>query len=152
MWNRYTVFRSVPVSCLCIGLCLGIGPSIVHSRDHSTGIATSGREIPPDRDKCGYRSADAQRIAQHLEDKWGYGYDSLLTDLDRWAASPWGTVGSIGTSVRCQSHPYPPPFCQNHVSPAYLTKAGRWGWSRCSMTPSSSSLDHSQNACPDCLR
>ena len=33
-------------------------------------------------------------------DGWGYGYDSLLNDLERWRESPYATVDSIGSSVQ----------------------------------------------------
>lgn len=32
-------------------------------------------------------------------DRWGYGYDSLLADLERWRQSPYVTIDSIGASV-----------------------------------------------------
>jgi hypothetical protein len=32
--------------------------------------------------------------------KWGYGYDSLLADLEAWKRSPYVTVDSIGASVQ----------------------------------------------------
>jgi hypothetical protein len=31
---------------------------------------------------------------------WGYGYDSLLVDLERWRQSPYITIDSIGASVQ----------------------------------------------------
>ncbi|HIN26782.1 MAG TPA: T9SS type A sorting domain-containing protein, partial [Candidatus Marinimicrobia bacterium] len=31
---------------------------------------------------------------------WGYGYDSLLVDLERWGESPFVTVDSLGASVQ----------------------------------------------------
>jgi hypothetical protein len=78
---------------------MGFMPSIARSQDHSTNIATSGQEISRERDKCGYNELAALQMAQHLENQWGYGYDSLLTDLDKWAESPWVTIDSIGASV-----------------------------------------------------
>ena len=52
-------------------------------------------------DKCGYYDkALAKRQLQELGDHWGYGYDSLLIDLGKWARSPYVTVDSIGVSVQ----------------------------------------------------
>ncbi len=52
-------------------------------------------------DKCGYY--DTVLAKQHLAtlgDNWGYGYDSLLVDLDRWAQSPYVKIDSLGASVQ----------------------------------------------------
>src|SRR5690606_16394947 len=38
--------------------------------------------------------------ADDSSDGWGYGYDSLLNDLERWRESPYATVDSIGASVQ----------------------------------------------------
>ena len=52
-------------------------------------------------DKCGYCNPilAKQQLAM-LGDHWGYGYDSLLVDLDRWAQSPFVRIDSLGASVQ----------------------------------------------------
>jgi len=52
------------------------------------------------RDKCGYDEAQAMHLLSVLGDHWGYGYDSLLVDLQRWQQSPYVTVDSLGASVQ----------------------------------------------------
>jgi hypothetical protein len=51
-------------------------------------------------DKCGYDEQLALQMKAELGGNWGYGYDSLLFDLDRWSQSPYVTVDSIGASVQ----------------------------------------------------
>ncbi len=51
-------------------------------------------------DKCNYNEALAYQQLQALGDHWGYGYDTLLVDLDRWQQSPYVTVDSLGASVQ----------------------------------------------------
>lgn len=51
-------------------------------------------------DKCGYDEELAQQMRAILGDGWGYGYDSLLVDLARWAQSPYVTIDSIGATVQ----------------------------------------------------
>lgn len=51
-------------------------------------------------DKCGYDEVKAQKLLSILGDHWGYGYDSLLADLPRWAQSPYVTIDSLGASVQ----------------------------------------------------
>jgi hypothetical protein len=67
----------------------------------------------------GYSSLSGQRASLDLPDKcgeynremaleslliqgphWGYGYDSLLADLPRWAQSPYVAIDSLGASVQ----------------------------------------------------
>lgn len=53
-----------------------------------------------DMDPCFY---DEQRVMQDLEilgPGWGYNYDSLLADLDRWSGSPYVRIDSAGASVQ----------------------------------------------------
>lgn len=51
-------------------------------------------------DKCGPISEKALEAKRELlGDGWGYGYDQLLTDLDRWKTSQYVSVQSIGRSV-----------------------------------------------------
>ena len=52
------------------------------------------------QDKCG--TPDNHTLAlkrQLLGDGWGYGYDQLLGDLERWKQSPYVSVQSIGKTV-----------------------------------------------------
>ncbi|HHH52543.1 MAG TPA: hypothetical protein ENK91_02710, partial [Bacteroidetes bacterium] len=52
-------------------------------------------------DKCG--KIDKDRVESELElrgDHWGYGYDDLLNDLDKWGQSPYVTIDSMGASVQ----------------------------------------------------
>ena len=51
-------------------------------------------------DKCGYDEEMEQQMTALLGLNWGYGYDSLLVDLVRWAQSPYVTIDSIGASVQ----------------------------------------------------
>ncbi len=53
------------------------------------------------KDKCGI--IDHKRDKHELEqrgDHWGYGYNDLLSDLDKWAQSPYVTIDSMGSSVQ----------------------------------------------------
>ena len=51
-------------------------------------------------DKCGFDSSLAKANLKILGDHWGYSYDSLLIDLDKWASSPYITIDSLGASVQ----------------------------------------------------
>ncbi len=51
-------------------------------------------------DPCGYDSTRAMIALQNLGHGWGYNYDSLLVDLQRWAQSPYVQVDSVGASVQ----------------------------------------------------
>ena len=51
-------------------------------------------------DKCGYVFSDQPNHFLTRTANWGYGYDSLLVDLERWAASSFVTVDSLGASVQ----------------------------------------------------
>ena len=55
---------------------------------------------PRDGDPCGLpdTTSPAYRLAASLN--WGYGYDTLRTDIARWSASPFVHVDSIGASVQ----------------------------------------------------
>ncbi len=49
-------------------------------------------------DKCGYDEQLAMQQLRQLGDHWGYGYDDLLQDLERWRQSPYVTIDSLGAS------------------------------------------------------
>ena len=51
-------------------------------------------------DKCGYIYGDQPNHFVARIANWGYGYDSLLVDLERWGESPFVTVDSLGASVQ----------------------------------------------------
>jgi hypothetical protein len=51
-------------------------------------------------DKCGFDVELAAGLLKTLGKNWGYGYDSLRVDLQRWQSSPYVTVDSIGASVQ----------------------------------------------------
>ena len=51
-------------------------------------------------DKCGYIFSDQPNHFLTRTANWGYGYDSLLVDLERWGASSFVTVDSLGASVQ----------------------------------------------------
>ncbi len=53
----------------------------------------------PGSDPCGYDETRSQEMYKILGLGWGYNYDSLLTDLDKWASSPFVIIDSIGASV-----------------------------------------------------
>lgn len=51
-------------------------------------------------DKCQFDEELAVQMQEILGSNWGYGYDSLLIDLERWRQSPYVTIDSIGASVQ----------------------------------------------------
>jgi len=51
-------------------------------------------------DKCGYTYGDQPNHSLARTANWGYGYDSLLVDLDRWAESQFVSIDSLGASIQ----------------------------------------------------
>ncbi len=51
-------------------------------------------------DKCNFDATRAAELYQLLGDGWGYNYDSLMIDLDKWQESPFVVIDSIGASVQ----------------------------------------------------
>ena len=49
-------------------------------------------------DKCGFTSDSESEIIS--VDNWGYGYDSLLVELNIWRENPYVKIDSIGLSVQ----------------------------------------------------
>jgi len=49
--------------------------------------------------KCGI-IPEPELILQRDSQNWGYGYDSLLVDLNRWGESPYVTIDSLGATVQ----------------------------------------------------
>ncbi|MFQ5605706.1 MAG: M14 family zinc carboxypeptidase [bacterium] len=52
------------------------------------------------QDKCGFSEDEARHQLTLLGDRWGYGYDHLLADLQRWQQSPYVKIDSLGASVQ----------------------------------------------------
>ncbi len=51
-------------------------------------------------DPCGYPDTTTALYRLQALANWGYGYDSLLVDLSRWAQSPFVRIDTIGFSVQ----------------------------------------------------
>ncbi len=49
-------------------------------------------------DKCGFTSNTGDEF--NSSDNWGYGYDSLLVELNLWGQNPYVIIDSIGLSVQ----------------------------------------------------
>jgi hypothetical protein len=49
-------------------------------------------------DKCGFSESEIQNVES--TNNWGYSYDSLLVDLNRWRLNPFIKIDSIGLSVQ----------------------------------------------------
>ena len=49
--------------------------------------------------KCGIPSKDKIRFSRDTQN-WGYGYDSLIVDLDRWETYSFITIDSLGATVQ----------------------------------------------------
>lgn len=58
------------------------------------------KEIDYSDDKCGYDHETSMQLLQVLGTGWGYNYDSLLSDLNGWSASPFVKIDSVGSSVQ----------------------------------------------------
>jgi len=97
MSNASSIFT---LSCLFV--LIPLQPAGLHSQ-------TAGRLVPDvvdytvdesgNPDKCGYDPETTANLLKILGNHWGYGYDSLLVDLQRWQKSRYVTVSSIGSSV-----------------------------------------------------
>ena len=51
-------------------------------------------------DPCGLPDTTSPSYKLAAASNWGYGYDSLLADIQRWRESPFVQLDSIGTSVQ----------------------------------------------------
>ena len=51
-------------------------------------------------DKCGFLQDQTEVLNKSLGNKWGYGYDSLLIELNNWRLSPYVKIDSIGLSAQ----------------------------------------------------
>jgi hypothetical protein len=51
-------------------------------------------------DPCGFPDTTTSFYKAAARANWGYGYDSLLTDLAQWQTSPYVQIDSMGSSVQ----------------------------------------------------
>lgn len=63
------------------------------------GLLYPQQIFKPIADPCGYDEQAAMALLQELGPGWGYNYDSLMTDLEKWRTNPSVTIDSIGASV-----------------------------------------------------
>lgn len=56
--------------------------------------------IPLPEDPCGYPDTTTSEYRAAALLHWGYGYDSLRADLNRWAGSPHVQIDSVGATVQ----------------------------------------------------
>ncbi len=54
----------------------------------------------PEPDPCGWPDTTTASYRLLAAANWGYGYDSLLTDIGTWRQSPYAVIDSIGASVQ----------------------------------------------------
>jgi len=57
-------------------------------------------QMLPEPDPCGFLDSSFARLTKTAGAGWGYNYDSLRADLQRWKMSPHVTVDSIGLTVQ----------------------------------------------------
>ncbi|MFN3695134.1 MAG: M14 family zinc carboxypeptidase, partial [Ignavibacterium sp.] len=67
--------------------------TILHSQEFQL---VEGKSVV--MDKCGFTSDSESEIIS--VDNWGYGYDSLLVELNIWKQNPYVKIDSIGLSVQ----------------------------------------------------
>lgn len=53
-----------------------------------------------ERDPCGYPDTTTRRYKELTGTHWGYGFDSLAADIQRWKKSPFVKVDSVGATVQ----------------------------------------------------
>lgn len=63
-------------------------------------LTAQSRQISSTGDKCGFDPLAAARTFDVLGHAWGYGYDTLQVDLQRWEESPYVEIDSIGASTQ----------------------------------------------------
>ncbi len=79
---------------------------LVHVAVLSGSHLAAYAQVPPPgpqamaADPCGYPDTNSQEYKVAAAQNWGYGYDSLLSDLGRWGASPFANIDSVGASVQ----------------------------------------------------
>lgn len=96
--NHALFHRTAILQLQGLFLVLWLGASLLHAQFNEV----SGQRLDAViiEDKCGYDEKLALEMKELLGNNWGYGYDSLLVDLSRWAQSPYVTVDSLGASVQ----------------------------------------------------
>lgn len=62
----------------------------------STAASQEIRSVDP----CGFPDTTSASFQRAASGNWGYGYDTLLVDINEWAKSPFMTVDSVGASVQ----------------------------------------------------
>ncbi|MCA9730611.1 MAG: T9SS type A sorting domain-containing protein [Deferribacteres bacterium] len=67
---------------------------------HSSLLAEVEKKTYAIEDKCGFDPDYAAKTFKILGHAWGYGYDTLLVDLQRWQECPYVEVDSIGASTQ----------------------------------------------------
>ena len=82
---------------LLLGMMQGNAQVLLRSAPFATGYTLDETGQP---DKCGFNPATAAMLLQSLGDRWGYSYDSLRIDLQRWKENRYVTIDSIGASVQ----------------------------------------------------
>jgi hypothetical protein len=75
-------------------VALSADRSEVSAQEHPT------RQLAMEADPCGYPDVSSPEYKIAALQNWGYGYDSLLSDLARWGASPFVRIDSVGASVQ----------------------------------------------------
>jgi hypothetical protein len=55
---------------------------------------------PRDNDPCGIPDTSTAEYRLAASGNWGYGYDSLRSDLSRWSKNPFVHIDSIGATVQ----------------------------------------------------
>ena len=83
------------VATCCFIISGTISPALAQNPAHSALLQQSLADDP-----CGFDPVQAQHMLQVLGAGWGYGYDSLLVDLERWQQSPYVQIDSAGASVQ----------------------------------------------------
>ena len=73
------------------------------------GLVIDQTRFRPEKDKfifsflillVGFSLAHSQIMTSDSTNGWGYGYDSLLSDIAKWKKSPYVTIDSIGASAQ----------------------------------------------------
>lgn len=76
-------------------IILIISTSIVNPQDR---VFVQGKLM--EIDKCGYIENEDSQLNKTNGNKWDYGYDSLLIELNNWKLSQYVKIDSIGLSVQ----------------------------------------------------
>ena len=91
-----TIFKNILIYGGLILLAALYNP--LPAQDKVFGLDDPRALLEPD--PCAEDAALAKQLLQILGPGWGYNYDSLLADLQRWQVSPYVQIESIGSSVQ----------------------------------------------------